>query len=747
MAGDDNEYGLGGEPRFTTLLYPNRDLATNWTVDVGKQLETYLAELASIGIFDDGECPLNFAEAALLIQGSIQVYSRKVEYLYALVLQALSFLGQKKQGEDDSSSSQNGDTNADREEENEEEFLNLDDIHEETNIDILDGGVSSAHSAVKIPASLLTLEADPVDMSGEAGELATYEIATSAMHRMFLLLDPCDFETVDRFLDGPNERGEKGGVPLTPGSAIPMKTPRPRVLTPCGRTGSALKRANPGTPYASEGGCGIITENEWQGDGGHGDMSWDDPNVGENREDEVLRNKSLGDAHSGAGEVDKGAQSDGYVDPWAPLNPHEPGTLPIQPFKKGVTHRKKPRLKKGRSTPTPAASRRGVCFPEFLKALQARERVERADRRHCRLEEIPSFENLRSSFRNSDAGLRADVANDQVDVFGDEPGDSELEEDNFAAPIFEDPDNVEKDTLNTPHILDRPDSPQRVSRATDNLNPNMNVPSFDDERGGEELSFEELCRTHLDSMLRKLSEAHVRTGLAGRVTKWKNKIEATLVEQDSRPPFDIHEYGDRLLEELVTIAARKDEEEEIQESFTYLVRGQEQDQVARSFSALLQLVNNGNVTIDKGELSSESYCFTGDKPFTVKLLTSQNQHEGMFKNMIPAKSKSKAPRPPQSTDRSRGKQQTFRVVHEKSSLVSNLGSPECPSGSRSSLALSISPGSVRSGRKRRQTVSSKRGNPEKENRFSSTPLHTTPVKLTPDGRYRSRRKPLSKLVQ
>lgn len=61
--------------------------------------------------------------------------------------------------------------------------------------------------------------------------------------------------------------------------------------------------------------------------------------------------------------------------------------------------------------------------------------------------------------------------------------------------------------------------------------------------------------------------------------------------QDSRPPFDIHEYGDRLLEELATIAARKEEEEEIQESFTYLVRGQERDQVARSFSALLQLVS------------------------------------------------------------------------------------------------------------------------------------------------------------
>jgi hypothetical protein len=34
--------------------------------------------------------------AALLIQGSVQVYSRKVEYLYSLVLHALEFLSQKK---------------------------------------------------------------------------------------------------------------------------------------------------------------------------------------------------------------------------------------------------------------------------------------------------------------------------------------------------------------------------------------------------------------------------------------------------------------------------------------------------------------------------------------------------------------------------------------------------------------------------------------------------------------------------
>ena len=39
---------------------------------------------------------MNFAEAALVIQGSACVYSRKVEYLYALVQQTLELVLSKK---------------------------------------------------------------------------------------------------------------------------------------------------------------------------------------------------------------------------------------------------------------------------------------------------------------------------------------------------------------------------------------------------------------------------------------------------------------------------------------------------------------------------------------------------------------------------------------------------------------------------------------------------------------------------
>ena len=78
----------------------NSDLALNWNVDVAKELEEYLEDLDGISIsFDGGKTSLNFAEAAILIQGSAVVYSRKVEYLYSLIYQALDVLSAKSEWE------------------------------------------------------------------------------------------------------------------------------------------------------------------------------------------------------------------------------------------------------------------------------------------------------------------------------------------------------------------------------------------------------------------------------------------------------------------------------------------------------------------------------------------------------------------------------------------------------------------------------------------------------------------------
>lgn len=83
----------GERPEKRALLQPLRDLATNWSIDIAKELEDYMEELETIKIsFDGGNTTFNFAEAALLIQGSASIYSRKVEFLYSLIYQTLDLL-------------------------------------------------------------------------------------------------------------------------------------------------------------------------------------------------------------------------------------------------------------------------------------------------------------------------------------------------------------------------------------------------------------------------------------------------------------------------------------------------------------------------------------------------------------------------------------------------------------------------------------------------------------------------------
>jgi len=84
-------------------LKPLRDLARNWDIDIASCLQDYLKDLVRVGHpmpctsnaitnSNSNEGSTNFAQAALLLQNSSSVYSRKVEYLYSLVYAAMSEL-------------------------------------------------------------------------------------------------------------------------------------------------------------------------------------------------------------------------------------------------------------------------------------------------------------------------------------------------------------------------------------------------------------------------------------------------------------------------------------------------------------------------------------------------------------------------------------------------------------------------------------------------------------------------------
>lgn len=106
--------------------------------------------------------------------------------------------------------------------------------------------------------------------------------------------------------------------------------------------------------------------------------------------------------------------------------------------------------------------------------------------------------------------------------------------------------------------------------------------------------------------------AQVQTELAGRVVNWRERIVPVLEEEDARSPFDIHEYGDAILESLEGLTL-KERGRDVVHNVTsdspssVFQFGDVIDQlgdvpsydISRSFSALLQLINGGTVGINK----------------------------------------------------------------------------------------------------------------------------------------------------
>lgn len=64
-----------------------------------------------------------------------------------------------------------------------------------------------------------------------------------------------------------------------------------------------------------------------------------------------------------------------------------------------------------------------------------------------------------------------------------------------------------------------------------------------------------LHRTLCPTPVQAAAAAETQTELAARVSTWRQKIQPMLDEQEAQPAFDIHTYGDSMLEELATVSA------------------------------------------------------------------------------------------------------------------------------------------------------------------------------------------------
>jgi condensin-2 complex subunit H2 len=142
------------------------------------------------------------------------------------------------------------------------------------------------------------------------------------------------------------------------------------------------------------------------------------------------------------------------------------------------------------------------------------------------------------------------------------------------------------------------------------------LPIFtDNDSNADTRTFEELCRAHIKAFARGAEKYASETKLSARVGQWQDKLMPLLDEEEHRPAFDIHEYGNAVIQSMEKQISRRlskggAPEDAIKDSSTRIVdfRDVTRDcppyEVCRMFLAALSLNNSGNIQFTESSLES-----------------------------------------------------------------------------------------------------------------------------------------------
>ncbi|XP_041112242.1 condensin-2 complex subunit H2-like [Polyodon spathula] len=686
------------EARYLHLLQPIRDMTKNWEVDVAAQLGEYMHELDQICIsFDGGKTTMNFAEAALLIQGSACIYSKKVEYLYSLVYQALDFISNKKRDKQPASVGVDGvDKDATFAQRNEEEeFLSLDDISgtNKSNMDMRKNNSPNVVDVVPLtPMGLVPPEeAEKKDnpLYSRKGEILAsckdFRVNTYTPHANgAFVLDLAGVSPIGEFLREGNNRNasvlvvglgdengnlragtsnseaplpilnfsDPGGAgdndcndgdagdafpPLAEGNGIEVE---PSPSEHVERRQVSLQKAFKGkvTNYV------IISQYIWwlvklmpnfyfhshfsffflyvgagDNDCNDGDAGDAFPPLAEGNgievepspSEHVERRQAVSDRYMlreralAPAETEKPKE---FLDPWRSLDPFN--NSEGKPFKKGK-HFTIPRgveettgNNRKRKGPTKLqdfrkwfsgtyyegadvkGKKKGPTFAdmEVLYWKHMKERLIAQKKIQKKMGIL--FSNEIAEHQNKDL----ENAEEQNEV-EDNRHDDYL--DNDGGDDFSDHENLAQDFPAV--ILD-----EEGLAAT--------------EPQEERLSYEDLVRRNVDLFIANSQKYARETVLSIRVRDWEDKMGPQLTEQEERVAFDIHDYGDKIVDAFSQVGERR--------TFASIVKGKEAFEVCRYKLASLQLANDCTVKIDKKPGLYESI-----DSMELTLLSKQRAHE------------------------------------------------------------------------------------------------------------------------
>ncbi|KAA0721039.1 Condensin-2 complex subunit H2 [Triplophysa tibetana] len=568
------------ETRYGHLLQPLRDLTKNWDIDLASQLGEYLDELDQMTIsFDGGKTMMNFAEAALLIQGSTCIYGRKVELLHTLVFQTLDYISNKNKKRDKQGSSADGNQdNAG----NEEDDCEFDEIEQNengrSNLTMKDPTepvkIIRLPPESLIPAESLEKQKYPLfSLKGEIlGSCKDYRINNFSMDEIGLMRLGSSHTY---FLKDVSENQYNMSVHAPP---VHLETEGVAEVG-CGHDDDAEV-----LPPLEDHGMEVESE-EWV-----------------ERHQAPSEGRTLRPRPQIQPMSEEPKKLKEIVDPWKWHDSY------------AAFGEDKP-LKTGKCCKVPAGleesgkrKRKGSSKLQDFGSWYSKT-FETADRK---LKNGPTYPDLNYIFV-SKMGQRLKVQKQILRKRGVFVSDEELKK------TFLEPENLEGQIEELLHADAGGEdfSDNEHDNLVDELEPAEHLGESEhifQDLHMSRMSYEDLVKKSVDLFLVNSQKYAQETALSRRVKEWEDGINPHLATQETRPVFDIHEYGDRIVQALSNVGVKK--------SFAFIVKGKENTEACRYMLAALQLANDYTVEIDKGEGLEE--CVD---TVELTLLTTQRAHE------------------------------------------------------------------------------------------------------------------------
>ncbi|XP_067554628.1 condensin-2 complex subunit H2 isoform X7 [Pseudorca crassidens] len=579
------------EARFAHLLQPIRDLTKNWEVDVAAQLGEYLEELDQICIsFDEGKTTMNFIEAALLIQGSACVYSKKVEYLYSLVYQALDFISGKKHPPELSIPPQ---------------FLSLDDLSDSrANVDLRSDQASSETLIVPLlPMALVApdeMEKYNNPLYSCRGEVLAsrkdFRMNTCTPHpRGAFMLEPVGMSPTGALLPR-NQKGEEasGRAEEQPVEVSVRRSPVP-LLSASQEPGTIPEGPVPG-------GGGEEEDTEWAAEPPEASapevpMEPQEPRSPEQSAAQPRR-CALRERREA---LEPASRLKETPDPWQGLDPFD--SLDAKPFRKGRPYSVPPSVEEA---PGQKRKRKGTVKLQDFHQWYLAAYADHADSRRPRRKgpsfadmEVLYWRHVKEQLETLRKLQRREAAERWLPRAQEEPWPAEedrledsLEDLGAAAGDFLEPEEYAE--------------PEGAEPGED--------ADLEAEAVPASLSYEELVRRNVELFIATSQKFVQETELSQRIRDWEDVIQPLLQEQEQHVPFDIHTYGDQVVSRFSQLNQWC--------PFAELVAGQPAFEVCRSMLASLQLANDYTV-----EITQQPGLEAAVDTMSLRLLTYQRAHK------------------------------------------------------------------------------------------------------------------------